>query len=334
MAQPVPGYLGYDPVADRPLVKLIAGTKKLLTEDDSAGSGGGGGPHKTTHQDGGTDEINVTGLNGVLADAQVANKIVESSGPTTLTLGSVADGQLLKRSGSSIVGSSPGNFWSVDAAPESPHSQDQEFDGNSMPSGWAEWDVGGLITPSFGDGFAKFTNLSSGSVQSRGIFRTCPADAEWSIWARVSYSIVQAAPTTIGVFISEDIATNPTTSKIAFCGFDTGSSGTSSQASRATGPGYVGTLTNVASFGTANSHCGYARIGYDGTNFTFFASLDGLTWLSLGVAIAKTFTPTHAGIHLRNASGNTSYHHVDFYRVKAGAGSAGVGAGLFGGRRL
>ena len=34
------------------------------------GGGGGGGPHAASHQNGGADEINVGGLNGVLADPQ------------------------------------------------------------------------------------------------------------------------------------------------------------------------------------------------------------------------------------------------------------------------
>lgn len=64
--------------------------------------------HKTSHQDGGADEISVTGLSGVLADAQVADKIKTTTGPTTLTVGAVADGEFLKRVGSTVVGASAG----------------------------------------------------------------------------------------------------------------------------------------------------------------------------------------------------------------------------------
>jgi len=63
--------------------------------------------HKTSHQDAGSDEISVAGLSGVLADSQIANKIVETAGPTTLTVGAVADGEYLKRSGATVVGGTP-----------------------------------------------------------------------------------------------------------------------------------------------------------------------------------------------------------------------------------
>lgn len=61
--------------------------------------------HATEHQNGGGDEISVAGLSGVLADPQVADKVKESSGPTTLTVGAVADGEFFKRNGSSVIGS-------------------------------------------------------------------------------------------------------------------------------------------------------------------------------------------------------------------------------------
>lgn len=64
--------------------------------------------HAASHQNGGGDEVSVAGLSGVLADPQVANKIVETSGPTTLDVDAIADGEFLKRVGSDIVGASPG----------------------------------------------------------------------------------------------------------------------------------------------------------------------------------------------------------------------------------
>lgn len=60
--------------------------------------------HAETHENGGSDEIDVTALSGVLGDDQKANKIRETSGPTLLTLGAVADGEYLVRSGSTLIG--------------------------------------------------------------------------------------------------------------------------------------------------------------------------------------------------------------------------------------
>lgn len=67
----------------------------------------GAGPHAATHQNGGSDEIDVTGLSGVLADDQKANKIRTTTGPTLLSVGAVADGEFLKRSGSTVIGGTP-----------------------------------------------------------------------------------------------------------------------------------------------------------------------------------------------------------------------------------
>jgi len=60
-------------------------------------------PHAVSHQDGGPDAISVAGLQGVLAQAQAADKLVVT-GPATLALGAVADGQVLKRVGATVVG--------------------------------------------------------------------------------------------------------------------------------------------------------------------------------------------------------------------------------------
>lgn len=61
-------------------------------------------PHESTHASGGSDAF----LSTDLLEA-IVKRLQTSTGPTTLTLGAVADGDFLQRSGSSIVGaSSPG----------------------------------------------------------------------------------------------------------------------------------------------------------------------------------------------------------------------------------
>ncbi len=64
-------------------------------------------PHVTDHQNGGTDELVVTGLSGVLADAQIADTLKESSGPTNLVIGAIANSEYLVRSGATIIGGTP-----------------------------------------------------------------------------------------------------------------------------------------------------------------------------------------------------------------------------------
>jgi hypothetical protein len=87
--------------------------------------------HAASHEDAGDDEINVGGLSGELADPQppkdhkdehksgggdafaaadileaTVKRVQTTTGPTTLLMGAVADGEYLKRSGTGIVGTS------------------------------------------------------------------------------------------------------------------------------------------------------------------------------------------------------------------------------------
>lgn len=60
-------------------------------------------PHEATHATGAGDAF----LSTDVLEA-VAKRLRETGGPTTLAMGSVADGEFLKRSGSSIVGGAAG----------------------------------------------------------------------------------------------------------------------------------------------------------------------------------------------------------------------------------
>lgn len=68
---------------------------------------GGGGSHASTHEDGGADEISVAGLSGVLVDAQKADTIITTD-PATLTVATIADGEVLVRSGTTITSQAAG----------------------------------------------------------------------------------------------------------------------------------------------------------------------------------------------------------------------------------
>ena len=76
----------------------VAGLSGLLADAQTAAA------HAASHQNGGGDEISVAGLSGVLADSQVANTLVETGGPTSLTMAAVPDISVLTRSGTDIVG--------------------------------------------------------------------------------------------------------------------------------------------------------------------------------------------------------------------------------------
>jgi hypothetical protein len=107
----------------------------------------------STYENGGSNEISVAGLSGLLADPQRANTLIESSGPTNLTIGAVANGQLLRRSGSGVVGATAAaldavaNLW---ARPDLAHPDDEEFDTTTLPSAynWYQGTLGGPLLAS------------------------------------------------------------------------------------------------------------------------------------------------------------------------------------------
>jgi hypothetical protein len=106
--------------------------------------------HAASHQNGGGDELSVSGLSGVLADPQVANTLVETSGPTVLVMDAVADGQFLKRDGTTVVGAAPGGggLGNVVGPASSVDSEFALFDSTT----------GKLLKRATGSGFVKATS--------------------------------------------------------------------------------------------------------------------------------------------------------------------------------
>lgn len=78
--------------------------EKQLAADQVPPSGGGGppDPHKDTHKSGGSDAFTAADL----LEA-VVKRIRESGGSVDLTMGAVADGQYIRRSGTTIIGDTP-----------------------------------------------------------------------------------------------------------------------------------------------------------------------------------------------------------------------------------
>lgn len=86
-------------------VDATSGQTKLAGAGDTLGGGGAPQPHKSTHVSGGSDAFLTTDL----LDA-IVQRLRETSGPTTLTMGAVSNGQVLTRSGTSIVGAASGSL--------------------------------------------------------------------------------------------------------------------------------------------------------------------------------------------------------------------------------
>lgn len=169
MARPTAGNIYYDADADRPRVDLRSGSKKLLTEDDSTAVAA----HHTSHENGGTDEISVAGLSGVLADNQVAGSLDTSGSAVNVDAAAPPSaGQVLTATDAThatwqtpsavVLNSVKSNFW---YPPDSVHASDVEFDsgGGLGPWGLVETATWTTITP-----VAAVSQLSSPSA---GTFR-------------------------------------------------------------------------------------------------------------------------------------------------------------------
>jgi hypothetical protein len=261
---------------------------------------------------------------------------LEIAAGVQLTLG---DGSCVELTGPALGRTT----WNALKEPTKAHPDDQEFDGSWPPAGWSLWDPNALLNATRTEGgFLRIKNLRISPTQNRGVYRACPTAPEWSVWMKHGNHGLQATTTDEwggGVFIAADIAGSPTTAKFASVenvNYVTGASygwavegDTWNNYLRGGGAG-IGS----PSYSLFTPPTVYTRIGYDGINFYAYWSMDGVSWVHLGT-VAKTFTPLYAGFACHNVTGAlvTTYHYVDFYRVKVGPGSATLDTDLFLGAR-
>lgn len=89
--------LGSDGPEGGGAAEIVVGAGLVYTGGVLSASGGAPGAHKTSHQDGGSDEISVAGLSGLLADAQTPLAHTQAfstitSAPSTLAGYGITDG--------------------------------------------------------------------------------------------------------------------------------------------------------------------------------------------------------------------------------------------------
>jgi hypothetical protein len=137
------------------LVDALADASLEMTPEDllrvSAALQAAIATHAPQHQLAGDDPISVAGLSGVLADAQRANVLVVT-GPTALTIGAVADGQLLKRTGATVVGAAPASGpvtyrSTADYTTTGSAASPPGLNAMACPAGWSLLRFCGLVTP-------------------------------------------------------------------------------------------------------------------------------------------------------------------------------------------
>lgn len=115
--------------ADDPIDPANLGPNGVAELDGSGQVSSDPKDHKDTHKTGGTDAF----ANADILEATV-KRLQTTTGPTTLAMGAVADGEFLKRSGTSIIGGTAGGTLSPIISPAA-------FTGNVN-----DWNPSGLST--------------------------------------------------------------------------------------------------------------------------------------------------------------------------------------------
>lgn len=319
--------------------------------------GGGGAPaaHAASHENGGSDEINVAGLSGLLADGQTplahaashksggsdAIKLDALAAPTdvaTLNASTSAHGLMPKASGSTTTfyrsdgtQATPGGvsgvpMWFPAAPPVSPSAQDDEFDSGSsvLNVKWSKWDVPGILTATNDTtkNMGKLVSTSNGTVRMTGIYQAVPG-SEFAVYARIAFNYDGASGqgAIAALMIAGDLAGAPSTAGFHTIELDRVANSVFVRAR--TWTSYT-TATTRATYSQMDA-C-YFRIRANGTTVAMDFSVDGVGWTQIDTRTAA-FTPANIGIALYNGdSGVSLTAYVDFFRVFAGAGSSAIGA--------
>ena len=211
------------------------------------------------------------------------------------------------------------NVWLPDAPPSSPSAYDDEFTAGSLGGIWSTWDPSSshTITVDTTRRMLKIVQTGNAGTRWGGIYQAVPA-SEFAIIAKVSLLNQNGASGyAMGVFVSENISSSPTTADFRTC--DLANNDTASNIFTRTWSAYNGS----SSASTNRQYlANYLRIRCNGTSCKSDYSLDGIGWVQFA-SVTLGFTPTHMGIAL-NASDNTleATGYCDFFRVASGAGTS------------
>jgi len=219
------------------------------------------------------------------------------------------------------------SYWSVDAPPVSPTSQDDEFDDGSLDGKWTEYDPNSVLTVTE-SGTYKHLILSCVTrtgFNPVGIAQTIPA-GDFTIYGLLKFRSTITDYTIAGLAMYEDI-TDVSKDIIIFGAsprnaetplgvlYYTASTTFSSQ-----------TLAFPADFLPTSL---YLRIRRNSTNYFYDISSDGISWIGNAAAVNPAFTPTKFGVALDNANtGITITASFPFFRyIASDVGINGILAG-------
>lgn len=203
------------------------------------------------------------------------------------------------------AGAAPADFtyWSIDAPPPSPSAYDDEFDDAAVAGKWTEYDPSGDITVAEVEAGMTFVSIANNKIA--GLYQDVPpADTDWSFVVRVQFLGVLANDQVAGIFLSEDISSNPNTCDHETFGFGPQAAGMGlfvknwSDYQTINGVRYAVTET-VPAMTSA-----YLRIRLETVvpglifDWTFDYSSDGISWIEV-YNRNREFVPAEFGIYSR-----------------------------------
>jgi hypothetical protein len=218
--------------------------------------------------------------------------------------------------------------WHPDVPPTSPHSHDEEFDGSSVSGNLIDWDPAGYMTASI-DTAASMLQLAltgNGNIRVAGLYKAVP-NSEFAVYT-CCYPSGQLGATgsMCGLFVSQDVTNNPSTSD-----FRTHEVAATSSTQAINNRGWTSYTTPQAGTSRTVNAAVYLRMRLNGTACSSDISFDGRAWVPTS-SVTLAFTPAEYGLcgfGFDNTVDTKCYFR--FLRVFSGTGSSGFHATGIGG---
>lgn len=208
-----------------------------------------------------------------------------------------------------VVGS---NVTHVDAPPAVPDSMDDEFEGTTLDSKWA-WRNQGSAAVSVAQGRLTIGVPSETTPQPRGVYQTLP-EGNWKFRAKMAYLTRGSNNDGYGIVLLE----NSTNKNLQFVrAYNSGRKWQVQYYTSYTAYGSTPYEFDLSSLDWAWQQDSYFEVEYDGTNYYFRVSPDGINFATVAtLAKASYFTADRigiAGIQISPSTG-TGYLSCDWFR--------------------
>ena len=195
--------------------------------------------------------------------------------------------------------------YNADAQPTSAHANDDEFRSGSLGGSWTDWDPGSICATAVGSYGLDLVN-TAGSNQMAGIHRAVPVASDWTLTTKVSLQRDNASNTFAGLFLAEDLGSNPSTGDLRTLSTSYGGSGLRLEVDSWNAYNSFG--SSLASYSPPDTvNTVYLRIAKTSTTYRFMWSnaSDGMTWIVIYSTSSLGITPVKVGLHLETDHGNS-----------------------------